>query len=311
LHPLKNEKHGVKKNKNVVHWLSPIQSRLCVLQLVSLYPAVEQSLTYNLTDSLQFDTLASDMLADVTGMKQSINTKWCRDLIAQITIYIAPLHLNKTSTLPIMAQQFHHASQTHNNHYSSSTIVTDPDSNKKINNVLVACRFIWSALGEGSSSTTIRSNEVSHRNFSRDDLDNAATKAYSSASARATNQQASAVMHLMNNFQHAFVLFGCGTGKSSIYILQQLACCMYGVNHPKSIVISPHNALLAMHHMQATKYFLGTSLRVEKLLPSNVAADEISSNFDLLFISIHAFRDLMDKHPNRLQQWNIKNIFVD
>ena len=98
-------------------------------------------------------------------------------------------------------------------------------------------------------------------------MDSAAKKAYSSASARATDQQASAVMHVMNNFQHAFVLFGCGTGKSGIYILQQLVCCMYGVNRPKSIVISPHNALLAMHHMQATKYFLGTSLRVEKLLP--------------------------------------------
>ena len=63
--------------------------------------------------------------------------------------------------------------------------------------------------------------------------------------------------------------------------------------------------------MQATKYFLGTSLRIEKLLPSDVAAGEISSNFDLLFISIHAFKDLMDKHPNQLQQWNIKNIFID
>ena len=63
--------------------------------------------------------------------------------------------------------------------------------------------------------------------------------------------------------------------------------------------------------MQATKYFLGTSLRVEKLLPSNVAGDEISFDFDLLFISIHAFKDLMDKHPNQLQQWNIKNICID
>ena len=118
-------------------------------------------------------------------------------------------------------------------------------------------------------------------------------------------------MHLTNNFQHAFVLFGCGTGKSGIYILQQLACCMYSVNRLKSIVISHHNTLLAMHHMQATKYFLGTSLRVEKLLPSNVAADEISSDFDLLFISIHTFKDLMNKHPNQLQQWKIKNIFID
>ena len=86
-------------------------------------------------------------------------------------------------------------------------------------------------------------------------------------------------------------------------------CC--GVNRPKSIVISPYNALLAMHHMQATKYFLETSLPVEKLLPSNVAADEISSDFDLLFISIHAIKDLMEKHPNQLQQRNIKSIFID
>jgi len=63
--------------------------------------------------------------------------------------------------------------------------------------------------------------------------------------------------------------------------------------------------------MQATKYFLGTSLRIEKLLPSNVAAGEISSDFDLLFISIHAFKDLMDNNDEQLQQWNIKNIFID
>ena len=44
------------------------------------------------------------------------------------------------------------ASQTHNTQYSSSTIVTDPDSNNQINNVLVASRFIRSALGDRSSS---------------------------------------------------------------------------------------------------------------------------------------------------------------
>ena len=54
------------------------------------------------------------------------------------------------------------------------------------------------------------------------------------------------------------------------------------------------------------------SLRLEKLIPSNVAADEISSEFDLLYSFNPCFQeDLMDKHPNQLQQWNIKNIFVD
>jgi hypothetical protein len=63
--------------------------------------------------------------------------------------------------------------------------------------------------------------------------------------------------------------------------------------------------------MQATKYFLGTSLRVEKLLPSHIVSGIIPSKFDLLFISIHAFKDLIDKHPQQLRQWNIKNIFID
>ncbi len=81
-------------------------------------------------------------------------------------------------------------------------------------------RFIWSALGDRSSST-IRSNEVSHRNFSRADLDNAAKKVYSSASARATNQQFHAsLMHVLKEFQDAIVLFGCWTVKSGI-----IFCC--------------------------------------------------------------------------------------
>ena len=81
-------------------------------------------------------------------------------------------------------------------------------------------------------------------------------------------------------------MFGCGKWEERIYILQQFTCCMFGVNRLKSIVIFIHNALLAMHHMHATKYFLWTSLRVEKLLPSNVAASEISSNLDLLLPSM-------------------------
>ena len=118
-------------------------------------------------------------------------------------------------------------------------------------------------------------------------------------------------MHLMNNCTPLFCLaVEWGMGKSDVYILQQLTC-MFGVNCPKSIVISPHNALLAMHHMQTTKYFLGTSLRVEKLLPSDVAACEISSDFDLLFIYIHAFKDLMNNNDDQLCQWKVKNIFID
>ena len=53
-------------------------------------------------------------------------------------------------------------------------------------------------------------------------------------------------------------------------------------------------------------------LRVEKLLPSDVAAGEISSDFDLLFISIHAFKDLLNNRQDQLcQSVDVKNIFID
>ena len=59
------------------------------------------------------------------------------------------------------------------------------------------------------------------------------------------------------------------------------------------------------------KVFPWNKLRV---LPSDVAAGEISSDFDLLFISIHAFKDLMDNNDDQLCHLSVeyvKNIFID
>ena len=141
-----------------------------------------------------------------------------------------------------MAQQFHHSSQTHNTQHSSSTIVTYPDSNNKIKNVLVACRSIWSALGDRSSSTTIRSNEVSHRNSSNDDLDNAAKKAYSSASARATDQQANAVIHLMNSSRMPLFCLAVERGRAAYTSCNSsLVACMVSI--VRRVLLSPHTTL--------------------------------------------------------------------
>ena len=111
----------------------------------------------------------------------------------------------------------------------------------------------------------IRSNEVSHRNFSIADLDNAAKKAYSSASTRANDQQASAVMNLMNNFQHAFVLFGCGTGKSGIYIFQSslVACDMVSI--VRRVFLSPTQRSTCNASYASYGVFPWNKLALEKL----------------------------------------------
>ena len=120
---------------------------------------------------------------------------------------------------------------------------------------------------------------------------------------------AHAASHEVN--KHAFVVMGCGTGKSGVYILLLLGAYLHQCGIPRCIVISPHNSLLAQHTMQARQYLLGTNLRVESLLSSDVSSDAIPSEFDLLFISIHAFQDMIENRKQTIFDWQLDNIFID
>ena len=311
LHSRKGEDHGVKENEMVEHFLPPSLSRLTLIHQLSLYPALTDSPSYNIPDLKHADRAADDMFTDIMGFHKNIGTKLARDLMGQITNYIAPQHLGKTSTNAQTARQFHHSQAVHHARYSSETFETDASGNI-IRRPLMIARDIWSALGESNTSfASIRTTQIAHRNFSRDEFDSVAQRTYRSAAARVSDQQFNAITHAMTTQQHSFVLMGCGTGKSGIYIMMLLACYYYAMTPRRSIVISPHNALLTMHHMQAIKYFTGTSLRVAMLLPANITSGDIPEEFDLLFISIHAFKELISQQEHKLQQWNVKNIFID
>ena len=76
------------------------------------------------------------------------------------------------------------------------------------------------------------------------------------------------------------------------------------------MVVSPHNALLTQHEMQALKYFLGAGLEVKSLLPSDISDMDPSLSFDLLFVSIHALKDLLREHRQVVEQWNLSQHFL-
>lgn len=111
--------------------------------------------------------------------------------------------------------------------------------------------------------------------------------------------------------KHAFVFMGCGSGKSGIYNLLLLWSYLNQAAIPHCLVISPHNSLLAMHKTQSKHYLRGTTLNVASLLPGDVQKQEFPTNFELLYISIHAFNELIHDHKEVLTQWNITNIFVN
>ena len=229
LYSRKGEDHGARENEMVEHFLSPSQSRFNLIQNLSLYPALTDSPSYNIPDLEQADRAADDMFTEVMGFEQNIGTKLARDLIGQMTNYIAPQHLGKTSTNAQTANQFHHSQAIHHAHYSSETFITDTSGNI-IRRPLMIAREIWSALGESNASfESIRTTQIVHRNFSRQELDSVAQRTYRSAAARVSDQQFNAITHAMTIKQHSFVLMGCGTGKSGIYIMMLLACYYHSV----------------------------------------------------------------------------------
>ena len=309
---LKGEKHGVKENQLVTHWLSPSISRRVILQELSLYPAIISSDRYSLPNATGANKAADEMFANVMGLSKPAGSKINRDLIAQMTNFIAPKSLGRTSTHNRMAAQFHHSEAIHDEYYSSSTYIRDNDGIMVPSSFMTA-QDIWRAFGENDTSFTQgQNNTISHRSLDRSHYDMAAQYAFKHPAARISDEQFSAIMHEQNIAKHAFIFMGCGTGKSGIYILSQLARVLNGMKPHKNIVISPHNALLTQHRLQALKYFAGTSLKVTSLLPMDISNPmSIQDDFDLLFISIHAFKELIDSHYQRVMNWHIDTIFVD
>ena len=108
----KNEKHGVKENKSVTHWLPPSVTRRILLQNLVLYPAIDASPIYSLPSNDKAKDAANDFFGKVMGMEKPPGTKIARDLMAMITNYIDPKSLSNISTSIKSAMQFHHSAGT-------------------------------------------------------------------------------------------------------------------------------------------------------------------------------------------------------
>lgn len=254
------------------------------------------------------------MFAQVMNLPKPLNPKVNRDFISVLTDYIAPSSLAKTSTSEQMASTFHHSHSIHNRFYSAETFTRDKDGNM-IPGPLSVAHQIWTALGENvicSDNMNVRP-VVKHTILSRGDYSQAAKRAYQHPGAKVKNLQYLAIQHAAckDITKHAFIFMACGTGKSGIYNLLLLGAYLHMAPVPKTIVISPHNSLLSMHKLQSLHYFRGTNLVVSSLLPMDIQKEAFPTHFDLLFISVHAFNDLMTGFRDMVLGWNVENIFID
>ena len=307
----KNMTHGQKFNEKVQHWLPPSATRRSIICNMILFPALQRA-GFQLPDDSQINMALSEMFQETMKLKTPLDPKLNRDFIAVLTDYIAPSGLSKTSTTEQMASQFHHSRTIHDEWYSAETYRKDKDGNI-IRGPLIMAQHVWKALGECLECTDNARPTVHHINLTKTHYDYAAKRAFNNPTAAISDLQYDAIMHASSiyNSKHAFVLMGCGMGKSGIYNLMLLCAYLHRAPIRKTMVISPHNSLLSQHKLQAQQYLRGTNLRVASLLPQDISADTIPTDFDLLLISIHAFNDLMCSMRHVIEGWNLQNIFID
>jgi hypothetical protein len=288
----KNQAHGRAFNEQVDHWLPPSASRRSIICHLILYPFLHDA-GYNLPDDKQTNRALSEMFAKIMNLPRELSPKINRDFMSVLTDYIAPSSLAKTSTTDQMASHFHHSREIHNAYYSAETFHRDIHGNM-IPGPLNVAHQIWCALGENIVQSSNVMRPISNRVImTKQHYDYAAKRAFSNPSATVTPLQYDAINFASSQDiqRHAFVLMGCGTGKSGIYNLLLLGAYLNMSPIPRCIVVSPHNSLLSLHETQSKQYLRGTNLKVISLLPSHIQNMEIPSHFDLLFISIHAFNE--------------------
>jgi len=310
----KGETHGRYTNEPVQHYLPPSISRIVLLIKLMLWPAVKQSSVFSIPNKSTSAVAANEFFMKVFGLKQSIGTKNNRQAIASMTNIICPSTLSRMTINPIVAQKFQHTELTHNMFYSDNII--QKEGSTLVDYHLLLARVVWEAFGEPSTTPSTQSNGgiLTEAQY------NSAARMLYGAFSQTSHLQLEAIQYLDNTSVegqcHAFVFMGTGTGKSGIYNISAAAAVLHGHNIQKTLVISPHNGLLAQHCQQSKTYFQSLpTIRVTSHDSTEISEQHDVppdlNNADLCFISIHGFQKLMKYHLNTFQQWGFQRIIID
>ncbi len=314
----KGESHGRHTNTSVQHFLPPSISRIILLTNLLLWPAVEQSSVFTLPDKSTSHVAADKYFMKVFNLQQSIGCKNNRQAIASMLNLICPSKDSRLAVHPFVADKFQHTGDTHNKFYADNVILKE--DGVIIEYPLLMAREVWRALGEETTPTAANSSSTnaSSQRLSAEQYNYAAKTLYGPLSSTSA-LQLEAIRHLDDTSAqgqcHAFVFMAPGTGKSGLYNISAAAAAIYGRTIERTLVISPHNGLLAQHCQQATNYFKTLHISVASYESSDISEhnDEPPNLGDanLCFISISAFNKVRKYHRNTFQQWGFKRIIID
>lgn len=317
----KNNNHGVDKNLPVEHLVPPTLSRYIVVCYLCLFEEVDNSDLFHLP-SMEKD--AADfadacfrkvMNFDVDKPANNFSKKKNRELIVCIHNLIAPKSLAKTSTTDNVAGLFQHSPVVHDESYSS--VMYERDRNgKMMPTSLLTATIIHRALGE---PTTYSHNSVLSRVVDKVDLqmfDAAIRRALAKPTiqCRPNQQEACRLIDDKTYKGHLILRTAMGSGKSAVGDVPILARKMKGVDIQRTLIVPPHNSLLAQFVDNSNRSFRGTNISVWALDDSATLEEELTSmvdNWDLLYMSIHSLNKMLEDHRHVLESWQIKVVIID
>ena len=321
----KGETHGRSNNKPVEHYVPPSLTRCLLVLYLCIYPLLDKQQDNDLPDiDVQVNTAeASDAalitFKDTMNVSQfnSVGFRNARHIMSQISNYWTNCQATPKeglTTTDAHARQFHHNPSMHGTHYNSNTFVRD-QFGSMVGTTMLVVRDFWDSLGER------------HCTFSTVNLlvgNTIPVNAYTKALRRGLGQNVECKPFQVKAFtaiddvstssvKHVFVFIRPGDGKSTLWNVPPLARYMHGYKPFKFVVVLPHNALLAQQQLcTLEKYFHSTTLKVIYINSKNMRDyTDKASDFDLCYISIHAFDILLQEHRAKIQSWNVNVIFID
>jgi len=308
--------HGVDNNLPVAHYVPASLSRYIVVCNLCLYPAAYASDQFSVPTMDQAPDEADALFRLVMGLENDNRNgkKNNRDFCAQFINFVSPKFTAKVSTTPENAVQFHHSPAVHNDIYSSMIYERDING-RMIPSPLITARIYHNALGE-PVNITFRTNNT--RRVAMIDpamFERAIKRALRNPNASCFHEQLLIFNHITNTAinQSVFYKAPMGAGKSCAANIPMLARALAGVDVLRTIVVSPHNTLVAQMKRNYEESFHGTNLQVWAIASSTLETqiNSMTDDWDMLIVSIHTLKILLTSHRSVVTSWNAKVIIID
>ena len=289
----KNQLHGQHDNTPTYRYMPPSLSRYAIVATHVLFKYMEShGDLYTLPPDDEAAEHACVIFQQIMDLPCEGGPKAFRDIIAVLSNFMSSRgQQEKISSSEEYAVQFSHSKPLHDDIYYCIPFNRDSAGAMVPVQILIARNF-HRHLGEDDVAHTPRPYLEDDRTLDRNSLERACRYMFGDKNAKLRDIQSKAMLAIEDatpEAKNVMVLMGCGTGKSALFLIPTVARCLEGLPKKRILVIVPHNPLLYQHKMKAEHALRNLHVKIATISTDWTPNDPNQQDFDICFVSIHAF----------------------